>query len=37
MGFTTDPIIPLTVDFPELDLSWLDDEEDDDPYNGLVI
>jgi hypothetical protein len=32
MGFTTDPIVPLTVDFPELDLSWLDDDEDGEEY-----
>ena len=36
-GFNEPSVVPLTVDFPELDLSWLDDDEDDDPYNGLVL
>lgn len=26
-GFSTE-VIPLTVDFPGVDISWMDDEED---------
>jgi len=34
-GFGPTEVIPLGVDFPELDISWMDD--DDDSEEGLII
>ena len=35
-GFGPSKVIPLGVDFPELDISWLDDD-DDDSEEGLIL
>lgn len=35
-GFGPSEVIPLGVDFPELDISWLDDD-DDDSEEGLIL
>jgi len=35
-GFGPSEVIPLGVDFPELDISWLDDDEDE-SEGGLLI
>lgn len=37
LGFGPSEIIPLNVDFPELDIGWLDDEDDDESGGGLII
>jgi len=35
-GFGPSEVIPLGVDFPELDISWMDDDEDE-SGSGLLI
>ena len=35
-GFGPSEVIPLNVDFPELDISWMDDD-DDESEGGLLI
>jgi hypothetical protein len=34
-GFGPSEVIPLNVDFPELDIDWMDD--DDDSEEGLIL